>query len=213
LKVISTPLPLLKIMKHRKKLITSTAIILACGVVWWRSVQAYVDHTTPPPVEYLPPGPVPEFTLTESHGQTVTRADLLGKIWVADLMFTSCGSTCPMLTANMSRLDHDLGPRDDLRLVSITVTPEFDKPAILRAYAEGFHASDKWLFLTGERAQITKLANEGFWLSAGTPGTVTHSDNFVLVDREGKVRGFFDGTKSESLARLREAIQKLNQAK
>jgi protein SCO1/2 len=80
---------------------------------------------------------------------------------------------------------------------------------VLRKYAEGYQASDKWLFLTGERTQIVRLANDGFWLSAGTPGTVTHSDNFVLVDREGKVRGFFDGMKPESVPRLLEAIGKL----
>jgi protein SCO1/2 len=97
-----------------------------------------------------------------------------------------------------------------VRLVSITITLAFDKPEVLRAYAEGFHASAKWLFLTGERAQIVKLANDDSWLSADTPGTVTHSDNFVLVDREGKVRGFFDGTKPESVPRLLEAIAKLN---
>jgi protein SCO1/2 len=179
------------------------------GVVWVVFLKTQLQPGATPPVEHLPPGPVPDFTLTESRGQPVTRADLLGKIWVANLMFTSCGDTCPALTATMSRLDRELGPRADLRLVSITITPEYDQPAVLRKYAEGYQASDKWLFLTGERTQIVRLANDGFWLSAGTPGTVTHSDNFVLVDREGKVRGFFDGMKPESVPRLLEAIGKL----
>lgn len=186
-----------------------TAAVLVSGVVWVVFLKTQLQPGATPPVEYLPPGPVPDFTLTESRGQPVTRADLLGKIWVANLMFTSCGDTCPALTATMSRLDRELGPRADLRLVSITITPEYDQPAVLRKYAEGYQASDKWLFLTGERTQIVRLANDGFWLSAGTPGTVTHSDNFVLVDREGKVRGFFDGMKPESVPRLLEAIGKL----
>lgn len=186
-----------------------TAAILVAGVVWVVFLKTQLQPGATPPIEHLPPGPVPDFTLTESRGQPVTRADLLGKIWVANLMFTSCGDTCPALSAAMSRLDRALGPRADLRLVSITITPEYDQPAVLRKYAKGYQASDKWLFLTGERTQIVRLANDGFWLSAGTPGTVTHSDNFVLVDREGKVRGLFDGMKPESVPRLIEAIGKL----
>jgi protein SCO1/2 len=184
-------------------------IIIAGGLVWSEFVRAIVNRGTPAPVEYLPSGPVPDFTLTESHGQPVTRADLLGKIWVADLMFTSCPTACPAMSSNMSGLDRGLGPRDDLRLVSITVTPEYDTPEVLRNYAARYQASPKWLFLTGDRAQITRLANEGFWLSAGTPGTVTHSEKFVLVDREGKLRGFFDGTSPAEIARLQQAIEKL----
>lgn len=196
-------------MKGSRNLIVITLVILAAGFVWSRFVQMAVDRSVPQRVQYLPPGPVPDFTLIESHGQPVTRDDLVGKIWVANLMFTSCGDTCPRLSAAMSDLDRALGLRDDVRLVSITITPEYDQPAVLLAYAERFQASAKWIFLTGERAQIVKLANEGFWLSAGTPGTVTHSDKFVLVDREGKVRGFFDGLNTESLPRLLEAIGKL----
>lgn len=200
-------------MSGRTKLILIAVIILTGGFALSRLVQTAMDRATPPTVEYLPPGPVPDFTLTESHGQPVTRADLMGKIWVADLMFTSCGNTCPMLSATMGSLDRVLGPRDDVRLVSISVTPEYDKPEVLRAYAQAFHASDKWLFLTGERAQIVNLANTGFWLTAGSPGTVTHSDKFVLVDRAGNVRGFFDGTKSASVPQLQEAIEKLAREK
>lgn len=208
-------------MKHRSSalaasvptyIVVSIVIIVVGTFVWSRFARSVLDRQQPI-VSKLPPGPVPEFTLTESHGQPLTRADLLGKIWVANLMFTSCPSTCPTLSATMSKLDRALGPRDDVRLVSITITPEYDQPAVLRQYAEGFKASDKWLFLTGERAQIVKLANEGFWMSAGTPGTVTHSDNFVLVDREGKVRGFFDGTKLENADTIAAEVEKLSAAR
>lgn len=186
------------------------ATVIAGGVLWARLVGVVLDSATPPPKQYLPPGPVPDFALTECHGQRLTRADLLGKIWVADLMFTSCPSTCPILSSMMARLDQALGSREDLRLVSITVTPEYDQPPVLLAYAQRYHASPKWLFLTGERAQIVKLANDGFWLSAGTPGTVTHSDDFVLVDRTGHVRGIFDGTKAASIPQIQAAIERLH---
>ena len=102
---------------------------------------------------------------------------------------------------------------DDVRLVSITITPEDEQPAVLREYAERFQDLEKWLFLTGARAEITKLANDGFWLSAGSPVPVTHSEKFVLVDREGKVRGLCDGNKAESVPQLVEAIDGLIRTK
>ena len=197
-------------MNSRTKIIILAVLILGGGFFWMRFMQNTLNRPVPPKVEHLPPGPVPEFTLTESHGQTMTRADLLGKIWVANLIFTSCPDTCPALSGAMGKLDRALGDRDDVRLVSITITPEYDQPPVLRAYAETFKASKKWLFFTGAREQITKLANEGFWLSAGTPGTVTHSEKFVLVDRKGHVRGFYDGMKAESIAELEKAIAGLD---
>lgn len=193
----------------RNKYLFVAALFVAGGLAWTTFIKTMLDRHSPLKVEYLPSGPIPDFTLTESHGQPITRADLKGKVWVADLIFTSCGSTCPMLSATMSKLDRALGPRDDVRLVSISVTPEYDTPDVLRAYAGQFQASDKWLFLTGDRAQIVKLANSGFWLSAGSLETLTHSDKFVLVDGGGKVRGFFDGTKSESVPPLLEQIKKM----
>jgi protein SCO1/2 len=194
----------------RRLLLYVLVAVLLGGAAWAGFVKAMLDRSTPPQTQALPPGPVPDFSLTESHGQQITRADLLGKIWVADLMFTSCPSTCPLLSNTMSELDRALGPRDDLRLVSISVTPEYDKPEVLRSYALRYHASPRWLFLTGDRAQIVKVANEGFWLSAGAPGTLTHSDDFVLVDRTGHVRGYFDGTKAESIPQIQQAIERLH---
>lgn len=200
-------------MTSRRTLIILTIVIAAGGFAWSHFVKTLLHRGAPAPVEYLPTDPVPDFTLTESRGQPLARADLLGKVWIANLMFTSCGEACPRLSATMSQLDRALGPRDDVRLVSITITPEYDQPAVLREYAERFQASEKWLFLTGQRAVITKLANDGFWLSAGSPGTVTHSEKFVLVDREGKVRGFFDGNKAESVPQLVKEIGKLTGSK
>jgi len=200
-------------MTNRRTLIILTIVVIIGGLTWSRLVKTMLQRHAPATAEYLPTDPVPDFTLTESHGQPLTRADLLGRVWVANLMFTSCGEACPRLSATMSQLDRALGPRDDVRLVSITITPEYDQPAVLRAYAERFQASEKWLFLTGQRTVITKLANDGFWLSAGSPGTVSHSEKFVLVDREGKVRGFFDGNKAESVPQLVEEIGKLTGAK
>jgi len=126
-------------------------------------------------------------------------------------MFATCNGVCLRLGEQMKSLDSQLGPRDDIRLVSISVNPEADTPENLRKYAEGLKASAKWLFLTGSRAEITKLATGGFALSAGTVEVLTHSDKLVLIDREGVVRGYFDGEKPESVPQIVEAIARLNQ--
>lgn len=200
-------------MKSRRPLILVTLAIIAGGFAWSHLVKTMLQRQAPPTAEILPTDPVPDFALTESRGTPITRADLLGKVWVANLMFTSCGEACPKLSTTMGQLDRALGSRDDVHLVSITITPEYDQPAVLREYAERFQASAKWLFLTGQRATITKLANDGFWLSAGSPGTVSHSEKFVLVDREGRVRGFFDGNLPETVPQLVKAIGDLTKAK
>lgn len=203
---------LMKTSTVRKSLLITVAIAFVVAGSWWYLAKAVITPLASAEKEYLPPGPIPQFTLVESHGRTITREDLKGKVWVASLMFTSCGNSCPILSANMSKLDRALGPRDDVRLVSITVTPEYDQPPVLRAYADKFHASDKWLFLTGQRSEIVHLANSGFWLSAGSEGTVTHSDKFVLLDREGNVRGFFDGMTSEGIEKTQQAVDQLAKA-
>lgn len=141
--------------------------------------------------------PVPDFTLTERSGQPATLAQLKGKIWVADFFYTTCPGPCPMLTSRLSDLHKSLAGHPDVRLVSISSDPEKDTPEVLRAYAKQFGASDRWLFLTGPKADIYKLANEGLKVGlsedpkAAEP--ITHSTKLLLVDRAGTVRGLYDG--------------------
>jgi protein SCO1/2 len=117
---------------------------------------------------------------------------------------------CVRIGEQLAKLDRQLGPRDDVRLVSITITPNIDTPSVLRAYADRLGASEKWWFLTGDRNEVVKLANQGFLLSAGTAETLTHSDKLVLVDRTGIVRGYFDGEKPESVPQLAAEIARLS---
>lgn len=159
-------------------------------------------------------GSVPDFSLVERSGQRVTRADFEGRIWVANFIFTNCTETCPLQSAQMARLQADLPDRDDLRLVSITIDPERDTPAVLSEYAKRYGADPRrWLFLTGEKEAVLRLAQEGFLLSAvhlheGTsrPGetqAIVHSSRFVVVDRHHRIRGYYSGIEPEALQRLR----------
>jgi protein SCO1/2 len=110
---------------------------------------------------------VPPFSLIDQNRRRITREDLLGTIWIANFIFTSCRATCPRQTATMARLQTDLQGEADLRLVSITIDPDHDTPEVLARYAERFHADPQhWLFLTGEEKAIYSLALKGFRLSA-----------------------------------------------
>jgi protein SCO1/2 len=177
-------------------------------------------------------GEVPDFALMERTGRTVTRADLLGKVWLATFIYTECTETCPLQSAQVARLQAEFGAQPDLVLVSITVDPERDTPAILRAYAERYGADPaRWWFLTGDKRAIYRLATEGFrlgivdpddpdqtrtlrWLGPvpayathGSKGLVMHSSRFVLVDRRAQVRAYHLPDDPQSLDRLRQNLR------
>ena len=116
----------------------------------------------PPPLQAAdtdPDYPVPDFSLTERSGRTVTKADLLGKVWVASFVLVRCpDGKCPQVTQAMARLQDDFASRKDVVLVTFTVDPDRDTPDELKRYAEAFHADpDKWLFLTGNEDTIDEL--------------------------------------------------------
>lgn len=160
---------------------------------------------------------VPEFSLISSKGEKVTRDVLLGHPWIVDLIFTSCAGICPRMTSEMARLEEASRDLPDTRFLSITVDPERDTPETLAAYAEKAGARrDRWLFLTGEPAEIRRLAQRGFLLptAQGDPErgeeAVLHSSRFVLVDRQGRVRGSYDSRDPQALLRLRGDLRRVN---
>lgn len=163
-------------------------------------------------------GTVPDFSLTERSGRRLSLAELQGKIWIANFIYTSCKDACPLQSAEMAGLQTDFASEPDVRLVSISVDPARDTPQVLSAYAHSFKAHpDRWLFLTGKREEIYRLAQEGFRLSAapasdgvGQNGPIIlHSSRFVLVDGQARIRGYYDSQDAEALARLREDVKKL----
>ena len=133
---------------------------------------------------------VPEFSLTDQNGQTVTNADLRGKIWIADFIFTRCKGPCPLMTARMLEMQKALVKTPEVKLVSVTVDPEYDTPEVLKAYAEAnFADPERWKFLTGDKAVIEKLVTEGFMQHlAEENGEPVHGTMFLIVDGNGMVR-------------------------
>ena len=156
---------------------------------------------------------VPDFTLTDENGKVVTLADLKGKIWLADMIFTKCESICPTMSSNFSALQSSLDP--DIRFVSFSVDPEYDKGEVLRAYAKRFNAdATRWTFVTGDRPAIFSLAKTGFLLGVDSVGLspdnlITHSEKFVLIDRHGRMRSYYDGTDSTSAVKIKADIERL----
>lgn len=158
-------------------------------------------------------GKVPDFALTERDGQTVRLSDLQERVWVVDFIFTSCPGPCPRMTSQMRRLQDDFAGKKDIRLVSVTVDPETDTPAVLSKYASAFGAHrERWLFLTGPRDAIRALATNGLHLAVQDnqgpdrdpeAGLIIHSTRFVLIDRKGRIRGYYDSADDDSMRRLR----------
>ncbi len=156
-------------------------------------------------------GQVPDFTLVNRDGRTVRRADLAGSPWIANFIFTRCPASCPMMTTRMARLNRELARGPGVRLVSISVDPEHDTPAVLQRYAASFAAPEHWLFLTGDGPQIYRLSQEGFKLGVDpapqasglqTAEPILHSTRFVLVDGEGRIRGYYDAFDEEAMKGL-----------
>ncbi len=145
-------------------------------------------------------GRVAEFSLSERDGSTLTRDDLLGKVWIASFVVTRCpDGKCPSVMQTMQRLQKELAGRPDLRLVTFTVDPA-DNPDELKRYARLWDADpERWLFLTGGEKEIDRLLRS-FYLRGplNKPGETVHAQKLVVVDRHGKVRGYYDGIKDPS---------------
>lgn len=192
---------LVRSQQHTEKAITPTTanvIVPAKQVEPEESVAEY--------------GYVPNLELKDQNRKIFHMNDLRGHVWIADLIFTHCAGTCPVLTAKMAALQKDLPKEQDIRFVSVSVDPNNDSPETLSTYAKNFNADlSTWKFLTGPIHTVYKLSKEGFHLALDSAKDdqkfpITHSERFVLVDAEGKIRGYYNGTSEEELQKLKKDI-------
>jgi len=151
-------------------------------------------------------GTVPAFQLVNQNGQPFGSAQLAGKIWIADFIYTTCPGPCPMISSRMSELQKPL-EKSDVHLVSFSVDPEKDTPQVLRGYAEKLQADPaRWDFLTGAMSAIYKLSHDGFKLAVSDGrdgrGIPVHSTRMVLVDRQGQIRGYYDAAEVDAVTKL-----------
>ena len=151
-------------------------------------------------------GTVPSFQLVNQNGQPFGSAQLTGRIWIADFIYTTCPGPCPMISTRVGELQKPL-EKTDVHLVSFSVDPEKDKPEVLRGYAEKLRAEpQRWDFLTGSKSAIYKLSHDGFKLAISDgseeSGIPVHSTRMVLVDRHGQIRGYYEATEPDAVTKL-----------
>ena len=163
--------------------------------------------------------PLNDFALTNQQGRTISLEDLRGQVWIADIIFTRCAGPCPKMTQRLSELQRALPANRPVKLVTLTTDPDFDTAAVLKRYAERFGANpDRWLFLTGAKKQIAQLARDGLKLVAEEtkPAERTsdqdlfiHSTIFVIVDKQGCLRGSFDYDDPQMREKVVRSVRKL----
>ncbi|MEZ7924836.1 MAG: SCO family protein [Flavobacteriales bacterium] len=155
---------------------------------------------------------VAEFELYSQDSVSIGLSSVEGKIYVADFFFTTCGNICPKMTTQMKILHDFYFADEDIMFVSHTVYPEEDSVATLRAYADKYQIdSNKWLLLTGEKEVIYDLARKSYFavLTEGDGGErdFIHTENFMLLDKKQRIRGYYDGTLPEDMIRLKKDIE------
>jgi cytochrome oxidase Cu insertion factor (SCO1/SenC/PrrC family) len=162
---------------------------------------------------------VPGFALTNQLGELVTREDLGNHVWLANIIFSRCAGPCPRLSLRFQELNRTFADLGDLRFVSLTADPAYDTPAVLARYGERFEADPaRWLFLTGPKAELYRLAIDGLKLAVvekqpeereDMNDLFIHSTVLALVDRHGRPRAFFEGLEPGTPARIEAAVRSL----
>jgi protein SCO1/2 len=155
---------------------------------------------------------IADFSFTNQNGKTVTQKDYEGKIYVADFFFTTCQSICPKMTTNMVDVQKAILNNPKVMLLSHTVTPEIDSVSVLKKYAiEKGVIDSKWNLVTGDKKDIYFIARKSYLaVKTGKPEELydmVHTENFVLVDRKRRVRGFYDGTNPDEIKKLIDDIK------
>ena len=154
----------------------------------------------------------------DQRGERFGSEQLHDKVWIATFIFTRCGATCPAQTARFGQLqselrDHPSWP--DIHLVSVTVDPNYDTPGVLQAYAQDVGADPThWTFLTGPRRDVWELSKDGFKLpvydAPDDPNSlIAYSQRFILVDRQGQIRGYYDGLVEEQVDKLKRDLDRV----
>ncbi|HEX8516852.1 MAG TPA: SCO family protein [Bacteroidia bacterium] len=195
-------------------------LLLAAGVF----VYAFFLHDNSKPLRYLAIfGPkeyeskngktdttyhtIPEFNFTDQDGRSISGKDLEGSVYVTDFFFTTCHSICPVMSRQMERVYNKFKGNYEVKFLSHTVDPEIDSVKQLKEYATRHNAdSRQWMFVTGDKKQLYGVARTGYFLDAqegdGGPDDFIHTQNFALIDKDKRIRGYYDGTDSTDVDQL-----------
>ena len=188
-----------------------TVLAIAIAFAWTRFQESGLRRS----LDVL--GRVPDFTLTNQFARPVSLSNLLGQVWVADVIFTRCPISCERMTQRMHALEKDVSTRLSVKFVSITADPAFDSPEVLKRYAERHQIDQsRWHFLTGIKRDVYALSVSGLKFAVIDNENKTipedlfvHSTQFALVDKRGNIRGYFEGTEDADRKQLLLAVKKL----
>ncbi|GAA4455475.1 hypothetical protein GCM10023189_23330 [Nibrella saemangeumensis] len=167
-----------------------------------RDVVDSVDHT------------IPNFRFVSQYNDTVTANTLDDKVYVADFFFVNCPTICPKMKTQMKRVYDRFKDNPEVMMLSHTIDPEHDSVAVLKEFADNLGVTGRqWLFVTGLKEDIYEIGQKSYMVTAAedktAPGGVVHSGAFILVDKEKRVRGVYDGTTEEGVDKLMGDIDKL----
>lgn len=155
---------------------------------------------------------IADFSLTNQNGEKITQKNYENKIYIADFFFTTCPTICPIMTDNMTYLQEKLLKNKNILLASFSVTPDIDNVEVLKDYAlEKGVLSYKWNLLTGDKKMIYDLARKSYLVAKndgdGGKYDMIHTENFILIDKEKRIRGFYDGTNKEEMEKLLNEVE------
>lgn len=155
---------------------------------------------------------IADFSFLNQLGDTITKVDVSGKIFVTDYFFTTCGGICPKMTLQLQRVQREFADDPNFLILSHTVNPKTDSVEVMYNYAERFEANpEKWWFLTGSKEELYTMARKSYLVvpdkadpnfSHGDESDFIHTENFVLIDPDGRIRGMYDGTSPDEVSEL-----------
>jgi len=170
-------------------------------------------------VEKLVPHKIGDFKLTNQNNEEVSHKNIEGKVHIASFIFTSCGSICPTMTRNLKRVEEEYGTNPDVKILSYSVTPWKDSVPVLKAYEKEFDIQTKnWHFLTGSKKDIYNLARTSYFAEENIglqkdSNDFLHTEHIILVDREKRIRGIYNGTLELEIMQLSKDIESLLESK
>ena len=156
---------------------------------------------------------VQDFSFTDENGKLLRQKDMQGKVYLAEYFFTTCKGICPKMNANMKNIYEQFKSDPDFAIISHTCMPEVDSVPLMKAYSQKMQAGKNWHFVTGSKDSLYKMARESYLLdndknnSMNIKDQFIHTQFFALVDKEGKVRGVYDGLKKDELEKLSRDIK------
>lgn len=196
----------------KKKLMWFGAGFIILLVAFWYFLFAGTDYykVKLPVLNY-----VQNFSFTDQNGKQLLQKDLSGKVYVAEYFFTTCKGICPKMNANMETVYAQFKNEPDFAIVSHTCMPEVDSVPLMKAYSQKMGAGRNWYFVTGSKDSLYKMARQSYLLDNEKNNSMNIKDQFIhtqffsLVDKEGRVRGVYDGLKKDELEKLSKDIKDL----